>query len=334
MAISVIIPVYNAEKFVRRAVESALDQKETDEVILIEDGSTDSSLEECYKLRGEYDLVIVIRHESGLNKGAGASRNLGIKSAKNEWIGFLDADDFFLPERFSHIAEILDKNPDCEGVCDAVGVHFDDNVGKARWEDLKRESISTLNGVVRPDNMFEAQLGLSKEISGHCASDGFTVSKKALFRVEMFPEGLTLHQDTALWGKLGAAAQIYPGKMNEPVSMRGVHQGNRITAPRSEKEIAEARILMWLYLWKWGVGKISIERLDSTLNRAQMCTENLVDHELVRHERYFMLLNRLILLGLKEPRLFADRTYIKKLYSRTLLVFITFIKDTFSIGKE
>ena len=80
MQISVIIPVYNAEDFVTLAVESALAQPETGEVILIEDGSPDNSLTICQELEEKYNKVRLLRHPHGRNKGAAASRNLGMKS--------------------------------------------------------------------------------------------------------------------------------------------------------------------------------------------------------------------------------------------------------------
>lgn len=77
MKISVIIPVYNAEKYVRRAVESALQQEKCGEVILVEDRSPDNALEVCKKLESEYKNLILYQHEGNANKGPGPSRNLG-----------------------------------------------------------------------------------------------------------------------------------------------------------------------------------------------------------------------------------------------------------------
>lgn len=76
MKVSVVIPVYNAAPFVRDAVESALAQPETGEVILVEDGSLDDSLTVCRALAAENDRVKLYRHPNGENCGAGASRFL------------------------------------------------------------------------------------------------------------------------------------------------------------------------------------------------------------------------------------------------------------------
>ena len=100
MKISVIIPVYNAEKYITQAVESALQFEEVCEVILVEDKSPDNALEVCKNLAKTFDRVTLYQHPDKGNHGAGASRNLGMKMATGDYIAFLDADDFYLPNRF------------------------------------------------------------------------------------------------------------------------------------------------------------------------------------------------------------------------------------------
>src|ERR1035437_7890425 len=100
MQVSVVIPVYNAAKFVRQAVESALLQPELAEIILVEDASTDDSLKECQKIAADHPIVHLYRHGGGKSCGAGATRNLAIRKSSCEYIAFLDADDYYLPSRF------------------------------------------------------------------------------------------------------------------------------------------------------------------------------------------------------------------------------------------
>ena len=76
--ISVIMPVYNAASFLRKAVESAVELNGVKEIILIEDGSTDHSLEICMELSSLFDKVKLFQHPDKGNHGAGASRNLGL----------------------------------------------------------------------------------------------------------------------------------------------------------------------------------------------------------------------------------------------------------------
>lgn len=92
MTFSIIIPVYNVEKYIRECLDSIVKQSFTDyEVILVDDGSTDSSGAICDEYAAKYDSISVIHQENG---GAASARNEGIKAAKGEWIWFVDSDDF------------------------------------------------------------------------------------------------------------------------------------------------------------------------------------------------------------------------------------------------
>lgn len=93
--ISIIIPMYNAEKYIARCLDSVLAQTYTDwEVIIVDDGSTDRSLRIC---RGYEERDERINWRSQRNRGVGSARNIGMKIAKGESIFFLDADDYLLP---------------------------------------------------------------------------------------------------------------------------------------------------------------------------------------------------------------------------------------------
>lgn len=96
-AITVVIPVYNCEKYVERAVRSVLSQPCANqaEVLVVDDGSKDSSGEICDKLAAEYNNVRVFHKENG---GVSSARNLGIEQAAGEYIAFLDSDDWWEPD--------------------------------------------------------------------------------------------------------------------------------------------------------------------------------------------------------------------------------------------
>ncbi|WP_297981999.1 glycosyltransferase family 2 protein [uncultured Methanobrevibacter sp.] len=92
--ISVIMPVFNGEKFLKRSVNSILEQTlDSIEIVFINDGSTDNSLEILKDYQNNYDFVTVLNQK---NSGSGKARNFGIQEAKGEYIAFLDADDFFM----------------------------------------------------------------------------------------------------------------------------------------------------------------------------------------------------------------------------------------------
>lgn len=106
MKLSVIIPVYNVEKYLERCISSVINQDiepHEYEIILINDGSTDNSLEVVYKLKERYSNIVALTQE---NKGQAAARNVGIKVSKGEYIFFVDSDDFVETCVFK---EMLDK---------------------------------------------------------------------------------------------------------------------------------------------------------------------------------------------------------------------------------
>lgn len=91
--ISIILPVFNEEKNLERSFKSMIDQTlDNIEIIYIDDGSTDKSLEILGGLEEKYDFVKVLKQN---HLGSGKARNYGIREAKGEYIGFLDADDYF-----------------------------------------------------------------------------------------------------------------------------------------------------------------------------------------------------------------------------------------------
>lgn len=93
MKVSIIIPVYNVEKYIDECILSAINQTlDNIEIIAIDDKSTDSSLDILNKYREKYNFIKIISNEK--NVGISANRNIGIRSAKGEYIYFLDSDDY------------------------------------------------------------------------------------------------------------------------------------------------------------------------------------------------------------------------------------------------
>ena len=107
MNISVVIPVYNVEDYLHYAIDSLVNQTHKNfEVLLINDGSTDNSGKLCDKYAQEYDWIRVFHKENG---GLSDARNYGVLKATNEWIFFLDPDDYIEPFTFELLTLIRAK---------------------------------------------------------------------------------------------------------------------------------------------------------------------------------------------------------------------------------
>ena len=103
--VSIIVPVYNVEKYLQRCIESILTQTETDfELLLIDDGSKDKSGLICDEYAQKDKRVNVIHKENG---GVSSARNLGIEKANGEWMCFIDADDYVRQDFLSDIQQYL-----------------------------------------------------------------------------------------------------------------------------------------------------------------------------------------------------------------------------------
>lgn len=114
--ISIIVPVYNVEKYLNRCVDSILAQTYTDfELLLIDDGSTDDSGTICDEYAAKDSRIRVFHKPNG---GASSARNMGLDYAKGEWIAFADADDYVMPEWLQnyHVNENSDKAVICQGL--------------------------------------------------------------------------------------------------------------------------------------------------------------------------------------------------------------------------
>lgn len=248
--VSVIIPVYNAAQYVEAAVESAIHLQEVGEVILVEDGSPDNALDICQELTMKYSNVFLFQHADGKNKGAGASRNLGIKHASFDYIAFLDADDWYLPNRFKKDKEIFNTNLNAAGVYGATGFYYENN------SILDLNNYTTLKERVAPEQLIHRLIDGN---AGHFTTNAITLKRDLLNRVGFFDEELRLHQDTHLWFRCAVQGKLYSGDIEEAIAVRRVHKANRI----STENIASRR----LFYQKLLIAMLQIEKVDKKVFR-------------------------------------------------------------------
>ena len=106
MNISVVIPSYNRKEFLKRSIDSAINQtKKPFEIIVVDDGSTDGTET---MIKSDYDFVKFIKQK---NKGVSAARNIGIKVSIGEWICFLDSDDEWKKDKLEKQINAMKSNP-------------------------------------------------------------------------------------------------------------------------------------------------------------------------------------------------------------------------------
>lgn len=121
--ISVIIPIYNGEEHLKKCIDSVLKQTEKNiEIILVDDGSKDNSLDICRNYAKQDSRIVVIHQE---NYGVSVARNIGIGKARGEYIGFVDSDDWIEPDMYETLLRKAEAEKADVVMCDVMTVYSD-----------------------------------------------------------------------------------------------------------------------------------------------------------------------------------------------------------------
>lgn len=153
MEISIIVPVYNVEKYISRCIESIINQSFSSfELILVDDGSPDSCGEIC-DYYAKKDSRIKVIHKQ--NEGLSSARNSGIEVAKGEYIAFVDSDDYIHRDMYKNLYDAAIKNKSDIVVCDYKKVYdsyeIDENIKLKPYESKNMTNIEALNKLYESD---------------------------------------------------------------------------------------------------------------------------------------------------------------------------------------
>ena len=178
MRLSIIIPIYNVEQFLNKCLISVLEQIEKDdELILINDGSTDNSFNICKNIKEKYkkNNIILINKK---NEGVAIARNIGLKKATGDYIFWIDSDDWLDENCIRFVKNVIEKTKSDIILFDFYNVNKKD---------------------IRPCFMFKEERRLNKEeILIEVAQDSFrsflwrTVLKRDIYENIHFPEGVQM----------------------------------------------------------------------------------------------------------------------------------------------
>ncbi|WP_175403734.1 glycosyltransferase family 2 protein [Caminibacter mediatlanticus] len=189
---SVIIPLYNKEEYIKRAINSVLNQTfQQFEIIIVNDGSTDRSVEKVKEIKDS--RVRLINQE---NQGVSAARNRGIKEAKYDFIAFLDADDEWEKDYLKTIVTLIKKYPECKVF--ATNYKIVESNGNIRYPRINGLPKNFKEGVISSETYFEVA---SKSDPILCSST-VCVVKNAINKIGGFPVGVKGGEDLITWAKL------------------------------------------------------------------------------------------------------------------------------------
>jgi glycosyltransferase involved in cell wall biosynthesis len=211
MVISVIIPAYNAAPYLERAIHSVLVQtRPADEIILVDDGSTDNTAEVAARFGAKVKLICQA------NAGVSAARNTGILAAKGDWIAFLDADDEWLPDRLRLQCELLDQQRDLSWVTGNF-LYCRCSQGHQTYPALAETKLMKVMERLGPAAVFGSFFeAYALQANGN--TDTILVRKDKLFDAGLFVEGQRIIEDEDMWMKLGYLG-LRLGFIPEPISV-------------------------------------------------------------------------------------------------------------------
>jgi len=224
--LSIILPVYNVEKELRRCLDSIVNQtmgKESMELIAVNDGSTDSSEEILKEYAAQYDWIRMICQE---NHGLGAARNRGLEAATGEWIVFIDSDDYLLPDYAQKLVSAMEQKDGDLGICDAL-VERDGTrhpyLDSYCWHRFKRRCNQALQYSAAPDLLL-----FQPSVWRRIYRRAFLVENKLLFPESLLFEDIPFHYRTL---ELAKAVVLVP----EALYIYNDDRGSSITKRKDRK---------------------------------------------------------------------------------------------------
>ena len=178
--ISVIIPAYNAASVIARTLDSVLSQTFTDfEILVVNDGSPDTT-----ELESVLDSYRIVYHKQE-NRGAGAARNVGVNNARGQFLAFLDADDYWLPNYLEAQMTVLQKSGADAVYCDALFV------GSPALKDKTYMELAPSRTEVTPESLLAVDVGV--------ITSGVIARRQPVLAVGGFDETIRRGQDFDLW---------------------------------------------------------------------------------------------------------------------------------------
>jgi glycosyltransferase involved in cell wall biosynthesis len=243
--VSVVIPVYNAERYLEASVRSALASDLSElEIVIVDDGSTDRSAEIIREI-ADPRIVLIQTHASG---GPARPRNIGIAHARAPYVALLDADDLIKPDKLSSAATALDRHPEAGfAFADFEKIDGDGRILQSSvimqiptFRELVSESGEDSWRLIPRSELERGLLG-----TNFIGTSGVILRKSVLSDIGVFDESLVYCEDRDLWFRLahscsalyreqiGHSYRVAPGSLTYKPTLRTAR--DRITVIRRER---------------------------------------------------------------------------------------------------
>ena len=191
---SVVVPLYNKEKYIEATISSALQQTFEDfEIIIVDDGSTDESYQKVLAFKDP--RIIILRQE---NKGVSEARNSGIKRAKSQYLALLDADDLWRPNHLNELYKSIQQYPEADLYCNNYDINYNSKIIRPASHSFNYENTPFLI-----ENFFTSSMSHPVTYpSGSC------IKKETLLKLGLFNPLYDSAEDLGIWIQLGLHYKI------------------------------------------------------------------------------------------------------------------------------
>ena len=297
--VSTIIIFLNGETFFEEAIASVFEQTyENWELLLVDDGSTDGSTAIAQKYAHQYpNKVLYLEHEGHQNRGTSASRNLGVRHAKGDYIGFLDVDDIWLPHKLKQQLDSFNRYPEAAMVYGRTQIwHSWTGKANGKEQDYFYELGVRPNHLIPPPILFKQLLQNKYQTPTTCNAlmrrevfeqvGQFEEAFRAMYEDQVFFLKLTLHKPVyvseVLWARYRQHPQgcsVKSEKQNYYVSRRPVLSWLKHYIKTQEIQDLEIIQLVEHELWKCQHPRVAhfinqvqhyLERVQSLLKRVRL----------------------------------------------------------------
>lgn len=189
--LSVIVPVYNGEHYIRRCIESLVNQSLKDmQIIIVDDGSNDSTIDiiQLYMIR--HSNIKLVTHSK--NRGTGTARNTGLKYALGKYIAFLDADDWMDANGYIEMVSALEESDSDIAVCDVYTEYGSPYLSQIRYSYQHRNSITArfalrlLSKVETQDSYMSSRMGNKVFKSQLLAQNNIIFPERSVWEDDVF----------------------------------------------------------------------------------------------------------------------------------------------------
>lgn len=250
--ISIIIASYNYEKYITYAIESVLNQTYTNwELIIVDDGSTDNSVEIINKYRRKNSKIKLFQHLDKGNKGLAETIKLGLDNANSEWIAFLDADDTFNSDYLEKKINIIILYPNVNFIFNATNTITDIKEMESHYKIYSKMQEEYLSKKQYPCKLYEIES--NKHYDNYISTFSSVMLKKDLLSSVCFCSPVKQYLDHYIWMQIAKKANCY--YINEKLTNWFRHNESYITkVQKNTTNILLFNLIMIRYLGlKWKI---------------------------------------------------------------------------------